>query len=215
MSFSLIDIPYYFLYVVVISLFWGMGRLYYIPIILDAAFNICLEAGGLSGWDIRIVILVYGLAFFTWVLVLAGAMNKSLIVLLLVIDFTSIFQSLRPQLVAIGEGTQFWTMTSTTILMTWMISVLLVVLSVVFRSTIVAKFRGEFVDLLTNPRKRFLLPIGLHSAIITIPPFFKSYIPTVVYDRRFDLAAWSLLLGWIALELPHFIMYQRLKRRPT
>ena len=208
-------ILYYAGFVTAIFVCRGLGPIFYIPMTLDLIFNIVLQSGGLQGWDVRLVVLTSGILWFIWVMALAGTLNKGLIVLLILVDLAALLKGVEPQLAAVGSGDPFWHLTSTKIIEVWMLSVLVVVLFMVVKSTLVARLNGEFVDLLSNPRKRFLIPIGLHAAVWVIAPYLESVVPAWLFARRYDIAAQVLVWGWVAIELPFFIMYRRLKRQYT
>lgn len=204
---------YYSCYVIAILICRGLGPIFFVPMIADLGFDLLLSYNALSGWDIRILIMAYGMLWFLWVMVISKTLNRGLIVLLLLVDFTSIFRGVLPQLTAVGAGQMFWNSTATRILEVWMLSAAILVAAVIFRSTVAARFHGEFVDVLTNPRKRFLIPIGLHSAWIVASTYIRDFLPAVIYNHRYQIAAWILVGGWIALELPYYISYWRTKKR--
>jgi hypothetical protein len=176
-------------------------------------FNVCLNAGLFSGWDIRWLIAVYGFGIFVWVVSLTRTLSRSLIVSLLVLDLAVVINGFWPMITVAGNGAHFWNYTSTAILDVWMISITVVVLSTALKSTVLAKIEGRFVDLLTNPKKRFVLPIGAWAATIVLMKYLKSVLPSAVVAERFTIASHVLVWGWVALELPFFLMYRRLKRQ--
>ncbi len=204
---------YYGCYVIAILICRGLGPIFFLPMIADFGFDLLLANHALSGWDIRILIMAYGMLWFLWVMVISRTLNRSLIVLLLLVDFTSIFRGVLPQLTAVGVGQMFWNSTATRIIEVWMLSAAILVAAVILRSTIAARFNGEFVDVFTNPRKRFLVPIGLHSAWMVLPTYIKDFLPAMVYNHRYQIAGWILVAGWIVLELPYYVKYRRMRRR--
>ena len=138
-----------------------------------------------------------------------------MIVTLAAVEMGSIFHGTLPELTAVGSGSAFWNMTSTSIIEIWMLSSLVVIVTVLVRSTVIARLRGDFIDILTNPRKRFLIPMGLHVMIFALPDMLpdamKANLPVWFMAKHYYIAAWVLLLGWIALELPFYLMYKRLR----
>jgi hypothetical protein len=206
-------IVYYTGFVLAIALCRNLGPIFYVPMLFDMGFDIALNLGLLSGWDIRLVMVTYGFAVLLWVLALSGAFSKTTFVTLLLLDLTLIFTKILPSLQAAGTGQEFWNQTSTGIFNIWSLSIFVVVLSIVFRSTVWARLHGKFVDLLTNPRKRFLIPLGLWSGIITLGGQLESFLPEWFVERRFQISALALVWGWVAFELPFFLMHRRVKRR--
>lgn len=169
--------------------------------------------GFFSGWDIRLMMAGYEFALFLWVLALAGNLRKSTFVVMLVIDLAVMAKGMWPSVQATGVGQDFWNDTSTTIVDVWQTSIFVIIASMTVRSTIVARFKGEYVDILTNPKKRFLLPIGAWALVDELPVYLKPIIPFWVFDNRFQIAAQVLVWGWVGLELPFYFMYRRLKKR--
>ncbi len=207
------SLVYYAGFVLAIYLCRSLGAIFFIPMLLDMAFNLALNFHLLEGWDIRLLMVGYGFAVFLWVLALSGAFNKTTFVAVLLLDLTLIYTEILPSMQAAGTGQDFWFKTSTGIVEVWLLSTFVVVSSIVIRSTLIAKIRGKFVDLLTNPKKRFLLPIGAWAGIILLSGQLRDYLPPWIVRHRFDIAAQILVWGWVALELPFFIMYHRVKRR--
>lgn len=204
---------YYVAFIAVIFLARGLGPLFFIPVVLDFVFELCLDWGLLSGWDVRLLIAGFEFAIFLWVLALAGNLRKSTFVVMLVLDLTVMINGMWPQIQAAGSGRDFWNNTSTSIMDVWQTSIVVVVVSMVVRSTIVAKAKREYVDILTNPKKRFLLPIGAWALIQELPIYLKPNVPLWLFDYRFHIAANVLVWGWVALELPFYLMYRRLKKQ--
>jgi hypothetical protein len=207
------DGQYYAAFIAVILLSRGLGPLFFVPLLLDLGFELCLMSGLLSGWDFRLLIVGYEFALFLWVLALAGNLRKSTFVVMLLLDLVVVFREMLPDIQATGTGQDFWNSTSTAILDVWQTSVIVVVVSMVVRSTIVAKLRGEYVDILTNPKKRFVLPIGAWALMQELPNYLHPWIPESLYDARFMIAANVLVWGWLALELPFYVMYRRMKKQ--
>ena len=204
---------YYVGFAAAILLCRGLGRLFFYPMLLNVGFNISLNLGLFGGWDVRWLIVAYGFGIFLWVLALTGAWNRTLFVGLLLLDLAVIMNGLWPVITVAGNGVQFWNYTSTAIIDVWMISILVVVLSTVVKSTLIARFKGKFVDLLTNPKKRFVLPIGAWACIIESAKYLPSFLPSSVVANRFDIAAQVLVWGWVGLELPFLLTHRRLKRQ--
>jgi hypothetical protein len=208
-----IDGQYYVAFIAVILLARGLGPLFFVPLLLDLAFDVGLMTGVMSGWDYRLVIVVYEFGIFLWVLSLAGNLRKSTFVVMLLLDLVMVFKEMLPSIQATGTGQDFWNSTSTAILDVWQTSVIVVIGSMVVRSTIVAKLQGRYVDILTNPKKRFVLPIGAWALVQELPVYLKPWMPDWIMDARFPIAANVLVWGWVALELPFYLMYRRIKKQ--
>jgi len=206
-------IIYYLGFVLAIAVCWNLGKVFSIPMLLNLAFNLALNLKLLSGWDIRILIVSYCFAVFLWVIFLTGTFNRATFIALIVLDVGVAFNGIWPQIHSVGTGQSFWNATSTTIIDIWMVSIAGVVISMVIKSTIVAKAKGKFVDILTNPRKRFVHPIGAWAAIIVLGQYLAPIIPDLIVKNRFDIAAHVLVWGWVALETPFLFMYRRIRKQ--
>ena len=204
---------YYSGYVLAILLCRKLGWVFFVPMLVNMGFNLCLNTGLLSGWDIRWIIAGHGCAVFVWVLMLSGALGKPTVGILVAADMAVVVNGIWEPLRMVGTGGDFWIATSTSIIDAWMVSIATVVGSIVMKSTIMARFRGERVDLLTNPKKRFLLPIGAWAAIIAAVGYLGNVLPAAVVDNRFNIAGYALVWGWVALEFPFYLMYQRLRKQ--
>ncbi len=203
---------YYLGYVLALWLCWNLGQLFRVPMLLNLGFDVCLNLGLLQGWDIRFIIVSYGLAFFVWVLALSQSMNKSTFTFVLLLDLAIAYKQMYPDLAMVGSGTEFWFHASTDILHIWMASILAVVGSMLFRSSILARLKGRFVDVWTNPKKRFQVPIGAWAATILLTSWLKPHLPLIIAQRRFLIAANLLVWGWVVVELPHYLANRRLMR---
>jgi hypothetical protein len=206
-------IVYYIGYAIAFFLCWGLGPIFRAPMLLNGLFNVALTLGLMRGWDIRIVIAVHGFAFFVWMLALTQTLNGSVFVFVLLLDLAVVFHGLWPDIQVAGTGPTFWNVMSTQIIEVWMTSIFALTVSVVFRSSILAKLKERRVDLLTNPRKRFLIPICAWAGMISLPPWFPNILPKPVIDNRFAIAVQLLVWGWVAFELPSYITHRRLMRQ--
>jgi len=204
---------YYVAFIAAILLARGLGPLFYVPLMIDFGFEICLDSGLLSGWDVRWLIAAYEFGIFVWVMALSGNLRKSTFVVMLVLDLAVIIDHMLPNVQTAGSGQEFWNTTSTAILDVWQTSVVVIVGSMIIRSTIVAKIRGQHVDILTNPKKRFLLPIGAWAFLQEVPNYLRPILPVWLFNLRFVISANALVWGWVALELPLYLMYRRLKKQ--
>jgi hypothetical protein len=206
-------LTYYLAYGLAIYLVWDLGRIFWIPLSLDLMFNLCLQFGLFTGWDTRPLILTYEFAFFVWVLILGGKLTNLTFVSVLLLDLGVVLNGLWAPLQVAGTGQNFWNSVSTTILNVWMTSTLVVVVSVIIQSTVVAKLRGRYVDILTNPKKRFLLPIGAYAILWLMPAYGKSFLPSFFVNHGFEIAAYVLVWGWVVVEFPFYLMYRRMRKR--
>jgi hypothetical protein len=204
---------YYAGYAAAIFLSWGLGRLFAVPTVLNLAFDLCVSILDFPGWIFRWIMVTYGLAMFVWVLALAGVFTRSMFVALTCLEVTVVVSKLWAPIQVAGVGSDFWTGICTTIYDIWLVSIFVAVASVAMKSSIIAKLRGKRVDLLTNPRKRFILPIGIWAAIIVIPGYLSAYVPDTLLDNRYKIAAQALVWGWVAFELPSYITHKRLMRK--
>ena len=211
MDFGLI--AYYLGHVVAVVLCFELGPVFYGPMLANLAFNLALSVGVFAGWDIRWVVAAYGLGMFIWTLILAGSVNNLTVVLLVLFDVGTAAYRIFPSLEPDGVGQEFWNTMSTAIVDVWMLSVFIVVGSTLLRSSVGARIRNNPVDLLTNPRRRFLFPLGAWAGMIVVPQLIPLDVPSVIMDRRFNIAALILVWGWVATELPFYLMSRRIRRR--
>jgi len=204
---------YYVGHIVAIVLCFELGPVFYGPMLANLAFNVSLSAGAFAGWDIRWLVALYGFGIFVWTLVLAGSVNNLTVVLLVFFDVGTVAYRIFPSLEPDGVGQEFWNTMGTAIIDVWMMSVFVLVSSSVMRSSLGARIRGTPVDLLTNPKRRFMIPLGAWAGLIVIPTLIPVHLPEAILARRFDVAAQVLVWGWVAVELPFVIMYRRIRRR--
>jgi hypothetical protein len=181
--------------------------------LLNMGFNLILNLGLLAGWDVRGVMIAYGFGFFLWVLALTQSVNKPTLVTLLLLDLAVVFHGLLPEIQVTGTGPQFWNTVSTHIVDVWMASIFGLSGITIFKSSLLAWIRGHRADVLTNPKKRFLIPIFVWSGMIAVPPWFTPYLTSSFVNHRFTIAAELLVWGWVALELPFYLVYKRLLRK--
>jgi hypothetical protein len=203
---------YYGGFILAIALCRSLGPIFYVPQIANLVFNLSLQTGFLSGWDIRLLMAFYGFAMFVWVMVMAGNFRKSTFMALLLLDLGVAFQGMWVPMRAEGSGQSFWNVASTSILDVWMVSISVVVGSVFFESSVMAHWRGKFADWMTNPKKRFLIPIGAWAGILVAAKYGKPLLPEWFVGLQYIIAALVLVWGWVALELPFYIKYKRLHR---
>jgi hypothetical protein len=206
-------LTYYSAYGLAVYLVYDLGKIFWIPLLLDLLFDLSLSLGLLSGFDSRPLALTYEFLFFVWVLVLGGKLTNATFVAALLVDLGVIFNGIWQPIQMAGTGPEFWNTMSTTIMNVWMASTFVVVLSVVVQSTVIAKLRGRYVDILTNPKKRFLLPIGAHTALWLLPTYGKGYLPDFFIENGYRIAAYTLVWGWVAVEFPFYLMYRRMRKR--
>ena len=208
----MVTVVYYVGFVCAILLCRGLGNLFFVPMLLDLGFDVCLYLNAFKGWDVRWLIVVYGFGVLVWVLALSGAPSRPVFLVLLLADIGTVLYGLAQPMTLIGSGQPFWNAVSSSVSNVWLMSVLVVIGSLALKSSLIAKLRGRRVDLLTNPKKRFLLPIGVWAAIIVLPSYFQDYVSDAFLAFRYKTAALALVWGWVALELPFYIVHKRLMR---
>ncbi|HEY3294011.1 MAG TPA: hypothetical protein VGL38_01080 [bacterium] len=204
---------YYAGFLIALALCWGLGPIFFYPMLADVAFDVAGNVGLFTGWDVRWIVVSYGFGMLLWVLALAGALTKPTFIAVMLMDLGAIFYRIIPQFQMNGSGQDFWNLASTGINEIWMVSIFVIVASMAIRSSIIAKMQGRRVDLLTNPKKRFLLPVGAWAGF---PPFiscFEHWLPSSLVDGRFMIAGQLMVWGWVALELPPYLTHKRLMKR--
>jgi hypothetical protein len=181
--------------------------------IIDLLFDVCLELGFMNVSWLRWIMVAYSFGIFLWVLALSGAFSKPAFVALLLTDLLVIAQGIWRPLMASADTFDLVVAMSEAVWSVWLMSTLFVIATAVFRSTIGARMAGRMPDLLVNPKRRFLLPIGAWAAIIVLPTLISSLVPQYLYEHRFPIAAMVLVWGWVAMELPFILMEFRVHRR--
>jgi len=204
---------YYAGYASAIFLCWGLGPLFAFPMIANLAFDISLMMFDIPGWILRWMMVGYGFAIFIWVLALAGTFTRSTFVALTCLEVAIVISKLWTPVQVAGVGSDFWTNVCTTIFDIWLASILIAVLFIAVKSSLVARLQSRRPDLLTNPRKRFTLPIGIWAGVIVIPGYLSAYLSDDFLNNRYKMAAQLLVWGWVAFELPSYITHWRLKRQ--
>ena len=205
-------VPYYAGYALALYLCWNLGSIFRLPMLLNLGFNLALNFGLLAGGDIRWLIVAHGFGFFLWVLALSQSLTKSTLVLVLLLDVGMVYNRLVPDFQVVDTGPLFWNAVSTHIIDIWSVTVLGLVVSMFVRSTLLATWQGRLVDIFTNPKKRFQLPIGMWAGTIVLIPLLHRWAPDEMIDARHTIAACLLVWGWIAMELPFYLMNRRLMR---
>ena len=200
-------------FVLAIGLCYRLGPIFYIPMILDLAFDLALQFGFLSGWDIRLLMVSYGFAVFVWVIMLSKGFRKLSPILIMAIDLAFVYQAVLPKLEMAGVGQPFWNATSTAIFTIWNISIFLLASSTVFMGSLWQKLRGGFVDALSNPRKRFLIPIALWTGFNVFHETFAGSIPPWMHHYGYKISSNMLVWGWVVLEMPFFLMERRFQKK--
>jgi len=204
---------YYFGYCAALVLYKDMGRIFFLPMLLNLWFNLLITFKIYQHVDFRWLIAVHGLLWLVWVLVLGRiTRNRMEIILALLLLLASFFFGTLPNLMKLPETYKGMIDLSTRIWTIWYSSAFLVIVAIVIRGTIVASRKKEFVDILTNPRKRFLLPMGLCSGFIGLTPLLHGSLPETLIIERFNIGSYLLAWGWVIVELPFFIAYERMKR---
>ena len=205
---------YYLGYCAALFLYKDMGRIFFIPMLLNLWFNLFITFKIYQQVDFRWLIAIHGVLWLIWVFFIASDDRRKFdTVLAILLILGAFLVGTLPYLTQKPDAFKAMIELSTRIWTVWYFTAFLVVLTVIVRSTIVPKFQKRFIDILTNPRKRFLIPIGLCSGIIGITPFLEGTIPQEFVHYRFNIGSHFMVWGWIALETPFYIMYERLRRQ--
>ena len=204
---------YYLGYAAALIVCRGLGRLFYIPMLLNLCFDLAIQFDMLADWDIRWVMVGYGFLFFAWVAALIGNFDRITVIALLAIAVSAIYFGVVPQLRSVGSGQEFWDLTSTSIVHVWMLAILVACLSAIIKSSLVSKIKQGYSELLIIPKRRFLIPIAMWSAMWLIPDILPSSFPKFIGQHRAQIAALLLVWGWFAFELPFYLMYKRMDKQ--
>lgn len=197
---------YYVGGIIAVILCWNLGAIFYVPMLLNLGLEIALGAGLAQEFDIRQVVAVTGFLHALWVIVLSDVFKNwiegaTVFVLISLAFVLGIYPS-------VVESTNDWSRSielATLIIRTWMLVIVGVVLIVFFRSIITSRWRWALSAMVVNPKRRFLIPIGLWALIILIPLSLTSRLGAWLEENRFHLAGITLVWGWVAIEVKFFL----------
>lgn len=205
---------YYLGYCIALYLYKDMGRIFFVPMLLNLWFNLLILFQVYRHVDFRWLVALHGMLWLIWILVLASENRKKLDITLAILLLVGSFViGTLPQLRQKADAFKAMIELCNNIWTVWFFSAFIVVFVVIVRSTIVARMKHEFIDILTNPRKRFLLPLGIQSALVGIAPLFEGALSPDIIRERFNIGSHIMVWGWVVLELPFYIMYERMKRQ--
>jgi hypothetical protein len=210
---ELFRLIYYPGFLIAIFLCRPLGRIFFIPMILDLLFDMSFQFHVWGDVDRRWLFMAYDFALFVWVLVLSGVTSKPTFAAVVLADAAFILYSIWPQFQTAAIGDDIGRTAGQAIWDIWDISIVMVIASVMIASTVGARLKGRMVDVLTNPKKRFLIPIGLFLGYGLFAKYFAFCLPEAVVKYRYQVAGELLVWGWVAFELPFFLMYRRLRRQ--
>jgi len=197
---------YYVGGITAVILCWNLGSIFYVPMLLNLALEVALGAGLANEFDIRQVVAVTGFLHALWVVVLADVF-KSWIegVTVFVLISLAFVLGVYPSIV---ESTSDWSRSielATLIIRTWMLVIVGVVTLVYVRSLLRTRGPWTLSELVVNPKRRFLIPLGLWALIIVIPLGPLPKLGTWLEENRFHLAGTTLVWGWVIFELKFFL----------
>ena len=205
---------YYLGYCTALFLYKDMGRIFFVPMLLNLWFNLLITFEIYRQVDFRWLAAIHGILWLIWVFLLAREERRkidiAMIVLLILVAFVV---GTLPNLAETADAFEAMIEMSTHIWTVWYLSAFIVIIVVVIRSTVIPRYKKTFVDILTNPRKRFLIPLGICSGIIGIAPLLEGTVSSELIRHRFNIGSQVMVWGWVVLETPFFIMYERLKRK--
>jgi hypothetical protein len=94
-----------------------------------------------------------------------------------------------------------------------MVVILGIVALVIGRTVIAAKEKRGINDLIVNPRKRFLIPMGVWAFFIASTWTWFPGIGEWLEANKFHLGAASLVWGWAALEIKFYLQARYWRRK--
>ncbi|MCB9358268.1 MAG: hypothetical protein H6508_00050 [Calditrichaeota bacterium] len=195
-----------------IFLCWNLGAVFYVPMIMNLGLEVLLGTGVVRDLDIRHVVAVTGFLQALWVVVLSDVFRNwiegaTVFVLISLAFLVGIYPSVM-------EPTQNWAQSillATLIIRTWMYVIVGVVLVVITRSVLQPSSLGGLADMIVNPKKRFLLPLGFWAMIIVVPLEGIPVVGDWMGENRFHLAGTALVWGWVLLEIKFFVQSLRIR----
>jgi hypothetical protein len=129
------------------------------------------------------------------------------------LDIVVVLNGIWPSIQVAGTGQDFWNQTSESIMDVWDVSILVLTSTVIIKSTILAKLRGSYVDILTNPKKRFLIPICLWILVGVSLKYLSPLLSDQIVKNRYIISSQLLVWGWVAFEFPMWLMHRRLLKQ--
>jgi hypothetical protein len=215
-------------YALAIWLYFGLGKIFWVPIALDLVYDMLGVKFDLWGNNVETLVIetAYVVLLLLWVIYLSGFMKSKwstwiAFALIMVASFTGIVSTAIYQNIGMERFAEFlgfpgyhrkWILLATLSMYTWFICTSLVIFGVILRSTVFRWINGKAANLISNPRNRVLIPIFFHTSIIGFSQFYSGFVPDDIYAWRFKIAGTLLGWGWVALELPFYIMYRRMLR---
>jgi len=208
------QISYYLGGTIAAFLCWNLGWLYYVPIILGMVMDITLSSGLLNGIDFRQFTAISGFLYALWAVVLSDVFRDRVEgVATFALISLSFFFGIYPSLTETTSDPRRSIELATGILKMWMLVVVGLTLMVVVRSVASKKGRSGLGDLIVNPRKRFMIPLGLWAAIIATPLDWIPIIGAWVESNRFHIAASTLVWGWVVFEIKFYLQALYIRRK--
>ncbi|MCC6475604.1 hypothetical protein IT157_01000 [bacterium] len=200
--------------ILAIALCWNLGRIYFIPMILNFASEFIIPSGLLQYVDVRWYILVTGFLYVLWVMILTDVFRDWFdAVTIYALVIMSFMFGMYPAMEEVAADFDRSVEGATRVLKVGMVVVFGQVLLAVLRSIAKLRFRGGMWDMIVNPRKRFLIPIGLWSGICILPVAWIPGVGDTLETYRYVIASHALWWGWVLLELKFFFQARYWRRR--
>ncbi len=188
--------------------------MFYSLLLFNLVTDALLDIGWLAAGDMRIKWTIVDGVYCLWVLVLGNffrSRKEAVAVFLLVVAAFTYW--VLPHHMNAADNWKAWVELTTRIMEGWATIIAGLVMFVAARTYLQYKVGGGFNDLIVNPRKRFLLPIGAWAAIKAIP---LAWIPASAgwfETARFPIAAHIMVWGWVFLELKFFFQARYWRRK--
>lgn len=215
-------------YLLAIWLYYGLGKIFWVPIALDLLYDFAGSQLGIWGNNLQtlVTMTIYDILLLLWVIYMSGILKtRAAIWIVLGLLLVATFNGVTAVAIAQGIGVsrfaeivglpgidQIWILLTTQAMYTWSAIIFLIVIGIIVHSTIIRRLRGRPALFLTNPRIRIIIPIGLYTGIIGLSQLYQGFVPEAFYQWRYRIAGTALGWGWVAMELPFYIMYRRMIR---
>lgn len=207
-------ISYYLGAVVSLALCFGLGPLFYIPMILNIGVEVLLGSGLLQSMNLRMTFAIIGFLYALWACLIGNVFRSryEAIIVFTLIGF-AFWYGIYPSLTEATRDWDRWVELTTRILRVWSV-VIVGVIGLVFARTYIDIVRRKGInDLIINPRKRFLIPMAVWATMIAMTWRWIPGIGEWVENNKFHLGSTALVWGWAALELKFFLQARYWRRK--
>jgi hypothetical protein len=211
---ELYQITYYSGLLLALLLCWNLGPLFYTYILFQISTDVLLDIGWLAQGDMRLKWAMIEWLDCIWILMLANIFRsrfESFVISGLVLIAFSF--GIYPSLTEAADSWPRWVELTTEIMRGWAVINLAIIVFAVSKTVYLWKVEHQPNDLVVNPRRRFLLPLGAFFAILAMPMEWIPWHRAWIEAHRFPIAAHVMAWGWVVAEFKFFLQAWRWRRK--